>query len=78
MTQDESLQIIRNAFSHIEVVDIVLGYDPLAEGVIAKVVVRDHELTKALRKNGRHARTAAMQSGIDVEVVTESETQQRT
>jgi transcription antitermination factor NusA-like protein len=73
MTRDESLQVIRGAFAHVDVLDIVVEYDPLVEEDVAKVVVRDAQLDDALGENGCHARDAAMRSGIAVEVVLENE-----
>jgi transcription antitermination factor NusA-like protein len=75
MTREESLQIIRNAFSHVEVLDIVVEDDSMVGGEVAKVVVRDEQLAEALRGNGVHARRAAMESGLNVEVVPPEELQ---
>jgi transcription antitermination factor NusA-like protein len=73
MTRDESLQVIRSAFVHVDVLGIVVEYAPLVEEDVAKVVVRDEQLADALRENGVHARKAAMQSGMAVEVVLQSD-----
>lgn len=72
MTRDESLQVIRSAFAHVDVLGIVVEYDPLVEEQVAKVIVRDEQLSDALRDNGYHAREAAMRSGLTVEVVVEN------
>lgn len=69
MDRASALEVIRDAFAHVEVERVVVEYDPLVGGEIAKVVVRENQLADALRDNGAHARRAAMQSGLDVEVV---------
>jgi transcription antitermination factor NusA-like protein len=71
--RNAALQVIRDCFVHIEVERIVVEHDPLVGGEVARVVVRDDQLGEALRNNGEHARRAAMQSGLDVEVVLASE-----
>lgn len=73
MKHAAAIKIIRNCFAHVEVVGIVVEHDPLLGGEVAKVVVRDNELAEALRDNGECARLAAMQSGLDVEVILPSE-----
>ncbi len=73
MDRDAALQVIRECFTHVAVERIVVEYDSLVGGEVAKVVVRDDQLDEALRNNGEHARRAAMQSGLDVEVVLASE-----
>ena len=69
MDRNAALQVIRDCFAHVEVERIVVEHDPLIGGEVAQVVVRDDQLDEALRDNGAHARRAAMQSGLDVEVV---------
>lgn len=73
MNRAESLQIIRDAFSHIEVLAIVVEHEPLVEEEVAKVVVRKDQLEDALRGNGYHPRQAAIRSGMTVEVVLRDE-----
>lgn len=73
MDRDAVLKVIRGCFAHVEVERIVVEFDPLIGVEIAKVVVRDDQLTEALRGNGEHARQAAMKSGLNVEVVLPSE-----
>jgi transcription antitermination factor NusA-like protein len=73
MTQDESLKIVRRMFAHVEIVRLVVEYDPLAGGEVAKIYVRHNQLEAALGKNGSNARRAAMQSGMDVEVLLSQE-----
>jgi transcription antitermination factor NusA-like protein len=65
------METIRNAFAHVDVEAIVIEYDPLIAAEVAKVIVRDDQLSEALRENGLHAKTAAIQSGLHVEVVLE-------
>ena len=73
MGRDAALQVILECFAHVEVERIVIEYDPLVGGEIAKVVVRGDQLAKALRGDGEQARRAAMQSGLAVEVALASE-----
>jgi transcription antitermination factor NusA-like protein len=73
MDHSAALKVIRDCFAHVEVERIFVEYDSLAGGEVAKVVVRDDQLSEALRGNGEHARRAAMQSGLTVEVMLVSE-----
>jgi transcription antitermination factor NusA-like protein len=73
MDRTAALQIIGDCFAHVDVVRIVVEYDPLFGREIAKVLVREEQLAQALRGNGEHARRAAMQPGLDVEVVLASD-----
>ncbi len=73
MDRDAAIQVIRDCFAHVTVERIVVAYDSLVGGEVAKVVVKDDQLAEARRNNGEHARRAAMQSGLDVEVVLASE-----
>ena len=63
-----ALDIIRDSFAHVVVERVVVEYDPLFGGEVAKVVVREDQLADALRDNGAPARRAAVRSGLDVEV----------
>jgi transcription antitermination factor NusA-like protein len=69
MEREAALRVIRDCFAHVEVVRIVVEYDPVFDGEVAKVVVREDQIAEALRGNGEHARRAAVGSGLDVEVV---------
>jgi hypothetical protein len=69
MRHKKAVNVIRKAFAHINVENIVVEYDPLVEAEVAKVFVRNDQLPAALRKNGFHARQAAVNSGLSVEVV---------
>jgi transcription antitermination factor NusA-like protein len=73
MDRAAALKIVREGFAHVRVERIFVEHDPLAGGDVVKIVVRDDQLAEALRGNGAHARQAAMQSGLDVEVVLASE-----
>lgn len=73
MDREDALKVIRAWFAHVDVERIVVPYDPLFGREVAKVVVREDQLAEALRGNGDHARRAAMQSGLDVEVTLASE-----
>jgi hypothetical protein len=69
VSHEESLTLIRQAFAHVEIDKIVVENEPLTGSEIAKVFVRDDQLDAALADNGVHARRAAMETGIDVEVM---------
>ena len=69
MSQKEAVEIIRKAFADVEVVKIVVEYDSIVGGKVAKVFVRDDQLEAALVENGVIPRRAAIESGLDVEVV---------
>jgi transcription antitermination factor NusA-like protein len=73
MSQDESLLVIRSFFTHVDVLDIVVAYDALADAEVAKVVVSEDQIAVALRNNGFHPRQAAIRSGISIEVVSPEE-----
>jgi transcription antitermination factor NusA-like protein len=73
MDREAALRAIRECFSHVEVERIFVEYDPLVEEEIAKVVVRDDQLSEAVRRNGEPARLAAKQSGLAIEVVLRSD-----
>ena len=68
MLNAESLEIIRRNFAHVSVRKIEFVDDP-EFGRLVKVYVTDGDLSAALGENGTTARRAAMQSGIDVEVI---------
>jgi transcription antitermination factor NusA-like protein len=63
------LQIIRDAFSHVDVERIVVEYDPVAEEDVAKVYVSDDQLDAALGEDGFYPRGVAMKAGLAIEVV---------
>ncbi len=69
MSEEESLGIIRAVFADVAIERIVVEYDPIVPGRVAKVFVREDRLEAALGDNGAKARRAAMESGLDVEVV---------
>jgi transcription antitermination factor NusA-like protein len=69
MNRDDQIEIIRDAFAHVDVRSITVEYDPIVEEEVARVAVRDDQLSEALRDNGADARRAAINSGIAVEVV---------
>jgi transcription antitermination factor NusA-like protein len=69
MTREESLQIIRDAFSHVDVKRIVVEYDPVVEKDVAKIYVRDDQLDAALGEDGFFPRGVAMKVGLTIEVV---------
>lgn len=69
MDRTAVLEIIRNGFTDIEIERIFIVHDPLIGGEVAQVVLREDQLEDALRGNGVPARRAAMESGLDVEVV---------
>jgi hypothetical protein len=69
MTREQSLQIIRDAFSHIEVERIVVEFDPLLEEDVAKVYVKEDELDGALGADGFYPRGVAIKAGLAIEVV---------
>ncbi|QDV61128.1 hypothetical protein [Crateriforma conspicua] len=68
MTQEHSLQIIRDAFSHVIVDRIVVEYDPIVEEEVAKIYVADEQLEAALGDDGLYPRTVAMKAGLSIEV----------
>jgi transcription antitermination factor NusA-like protein len=69
MTREQSLQIIRDAFSHVVVERIVVEYDSLVEEDVAKVFVSDDQLDAALGEDGFYPRGVAMKAGLAIEVV---------
>jgi transcription antitermination factor NusA-like protein len=73
MSQDEAIKVIRGAFAHVDVQKIVVEYDPIVQEDVAKVYVSNTQLDEALEDNGAHARRAAMESGLSVEVVMSEE-----
>ncbi len=72
MTPEQSLQIIRDAFSHVDVERIVVEYDPEVEEDVARVYVSDDQLDAALGEDGSYPRGVAMKAGIAIEVVLSS------
>ncbi|QDT71477.1 hypothetical protein [Lacipirellula limnantheis] len=69
MTREQSLHIIREAFSHVDVERIVVEYDPAVEEDVAKVYVSDDQLDAALGDDGFYPRGVAMKAGLAIEVV---------
>lgn len=69
MTHEQSLQIIRDAFSHVEVERIVVEYDPVVEEDVAKIYVSDEQPEAALGDDGFYPRGVAMKAGLAIEVV---------
>lgn len=69
MTREQSLQIIHDAFSHVEVERIVVEYDPAVEEDVAKIYVSDEHLDAAFGVDGFYPRAGAMQAGLAIEVV---------
>ena len=69
MDHSAAINVIRSWFSRVHVEKVIVQYDADIGGDVAKVVVRDDQLDDALRNNGWHARQAAIQSGLNVEVV---------
>jgi transcription antitermination factor NusA-like protein len=69
MTQEQSLQIIRDAFSQVDVERIVVEYDPAVEEDVAKINVSDEQLEAALGQYGFYPRGVAMKVGLAIEVV---------
>lgn len=69
MTRDQSLRIIREAFSHVDVERIVVEYDPTAEEEVAKVYVSEVQLNAALGNDGFYPRSVAIKAGLVIEVV---------
>ena len=67
MTEEESIETIRRAFSCVPVNKIEVVNDPHF-GRLAKVYVAEIDLDAALGGDAINARRAAMESGIDVEV----------
>jgi transcription antitermination factor NusA-like protein len=61
--------VIRKALSHVEIEDIIIEYDPLADGDVANVIINEDQLEAALGDGGANARRAAMESGMNVEIV---------
>jgi transcription antitermination factor NusA-like protein len=69
MTREQSLQIIRDAFSHVEVQRIVVEYDPQVQQDVAKVHVCEDQLDAALGEDGMYPRDVAIEAGLVIEVV---------
>ncbi len=69
MTREQSIQIIRDAFSHIEVKRIVVEYDPTVEEDVARIYVADAQLEAALGNDEMYPRGVAMKAGLAIEVV---------
>ncbi len=69
MTREESLQIIREAFSHVDVERIVVEYDQAVDEDVAKVYVSDEQLGAALGDDGYYPRGVAMRAGLAIEVL---------
>ncbi len=69
MDHSAAINVIRSWFSHVHVEKVIVQFEADIGGDVAKVVVRDDQLDNALRNNGWHARQAAIQSGLNVEVV---------
>jgi transcription antitermination factor NusA-like protein len=67
------MEVIRKAFSHVEVERIVVEYEPLVDAQVVKIFVRDDQLEAALADNGAIARRAAIDSGMNVEVCLSAE-----
>lgn len=68
MAQAESIQIIRDAFSHVEVERIVVEYDRDIQEDVAKIYVAENNLAAALGEDGMYPRRVAMKVGIAIEV----------
>ncbi len=69
MTREQSMQTIRDAFSHVDVERIVVEYDTLVEEDVAKVYVRGDQLNAALGEDGFYPRSVAMKAGLAIEVL---------
>ena len=71
--REQAFQQIRAALHPAEIERIVVEFDKDLREEIAKVIVREDQLDLALQNYGLAARQAAMQSGMSVEVVLDSE-----
>ena len=69
MTREQSMQTIRDAFSHVDVERIVVEYDPMVEEDVAKVYISRDQLDAALGEDGFYPRRVAMKAGLAIEVV---------
>jgi len=72
MTRQQSLQIIRDAFSHVHVDRILVEYDPVVGEDVAKVFVSDDQLDAALGEDGSYPTAVAMKAGLALEIVLSS------
>jgi transcription antitermination factor NusA-like protein len=69
MTRGQSLQIIRDAFSHVDVKRVIVEYDLEMKEDVAKIYVSDEQLEAALGEDGFYPRGVAMKAGLAIEVV---------
>ncbi len=76
MSKDEMMKVIRLRLAPARISRITFESDEEFGEEIAKVHVTEHQLDAALAGNGLKPRSAAMDSGISVEVVLEEPTAQ--
>jgi transcription antitermination factor NusA-like protein len=69
MTREKSLQMIRSAFSHVDVDRIVVEYDTVVEEPVARVYVKSDQLDAAFGEDGFYPRRVAMKAGLAIEIV---------